>query len=293
MSQPKKKEKPPQPFKKIIEQLLDAAYTDSESPLTSCEWLQIHRTDRGCANNVRIRLPLYLDFWKKMKQLQTTAYLSDEYFRASALALAACGNNQRMTVCSFPEEGLKPNSRCITRQQSPFDRYIVAIRREPVIRFDLSKELSNLLAGETPRVYEKRIDTNDGKARYHYVGLVVEADKDNGLARVKTGTNQSQLYRHTELYDLRDNISDSKTEVPDTVPSGDVEKNGPVDYYFQRRCTTCCRCLVVKHPAKHFNKLTSMCEQVPKVMESIDHDEYEHQKTCSDMFAELHRAIYS
>lgn len=291
MSQPKKQEKPPQqPFKKIIEQLLDAAYTDSESPLTSCEWLQIHRTDRECANNVRIRLPLYLDLWKKMKQLQKTAYLSDEYFRASALALAACGNNQRMTVCSFPDEGLKPNSRCITRQQSPFDRYIVAIRREPVIRFDLS----NLLAGETPRVYEKRIDPNDGKARYHYVGLVVEAPKDTDFAIVKTRTNQHELlYSCKELYCLRDNISDPKKEVPDTVPSGDVENTSRVDYYFQRRCTTCCRGLIVKHPAEDFNKLTSMCEQVTNVMESIDLEEQEHQKTCSDMFAELRRSIYS
>ena len=286
MSQAKKK-KPPQPFKKIIEQLLDALFLDSESPLTSCEWLQIHRTDRECANNDR--LPLYLDLWKKMKQLQKTAYLSDEYFRASALALAACGHNQRMVVCSFPEEGLKPNSRCITRQQSPFDRYIVAIRREPVIRFDLS----NLLAGETPRVYEKRIVPNDGKARYHYVGLVVEAPKDTDFAIVKTRTNQNKLYSCKELYCLRDNISDPKKEVPDTVPSDELPSSRHVDYYFQRRCTTCCRGLVVKHPAEDFNKLTSMCEQVTKVMESIDHDEYEHQKTCSDMFAEHHRAIYS
>lgn len=287
MSQAKKKNKPPQPFKAIIEQLLNALSVDSESLLASCEWLQIHRTDRECANNFRIRLPLYLDLWKKMEQLQETAYLSEEYFRDSTMA--ACGKPQRMFVCSFPEERLKPKSRCITRQQSPFDRYIVAIRREPVIRFDLS----NLSAGETPRVYEKRMDPNDGKARYHYVGHVVKADIDTDFAIVKTQTNQNELYSCKELYCLRDNISDPKKEVPDAVSSDELPSSRHVDYYFQRRCTTCCRCLVVKHPAKHFNKLTSMCEQVTKVMESIDLEEQEHQKTCSDMFAELRRSIYS
>ena len=186
-----------------------------------------------------------------------------------------------LSGCGHGDDWLQNHS--ITLQHSPFGRFIVAIRREPVVGFDVSKH-----AALKPHVYTKAFDYVRGFTTYHHVGRVVEA-KCNWV-NVKTPKNEHALYICDELYCRRDNISDTE-DVPETIRADDAQR--PVDYYFQRRCTTCYRCLVVKQSAELFNGFNSMCEQVPKVMESIAHEEQEHQETCQGMFASLQRVIYS
>ena len=256
--------------------ILDILFFHSKDLLASHEWLQLWRTNKTCTENNQIRSALYIDVWEKMNKIQKTPYKSFDYVRASFLS--ACGHG---------DDWLQNHS--ITLQQSPFGRFIVAIRQEPVVSFDLSKH-----AALKPHVYTKAFDYIRGFTTYHHVGRVVKTKKTKkcNWVNVKTPKNEHELYICDELYCRRDNISDIE-DVPDTIRADDTQTPRPVDYYFQRRCTTCYRCLVVKQPAKLFNEFNSMCEQVPKVMESIAHEEREHQKSCSDHFESLKRAIYS
>lgn len=261
--------KPKHSFDALIG-ILDVLFFHSKDLLASHEWLQLWRTNKTCTDNAQIRSALYIDVWEKMNKIQKTPYQSFDYVRASILS-----------ACSHGDDWLQNHS--ITLQQSPFGRFIVAIRREPVVGFDLSKH-----AALKPHVYTKAFDYVRGFTTYHHVGRVVEA-KCNWV-NVKTPKNTNELYICDELYCRRDNISDTE-DVPETIRADDAQR--PVDYYFQRRCTTCYRCLVVKQPADLFNEFNSMCEQVPQVMESIAHEEREHKKTCQGMFASFQHAIYS
>jgi len=259
--------KPKHSFDALIG-ILDVLFCHSKNLLASHEWLQLWRTNKTCTENTPIRSALYIDVWEKMNKIQKTPYQSFE-----VMILSGCGHG---------DDWLQNHS--ITLQQSPFGRFIVAIRREPVVRFNFSKH-----AALKPHVYTKAFDYVRGYCTtYHHVGRVVEA-KCNWV-NVKTPKNQHELYTCDELYCRRDNISDTEN-VPETIRADDAQR--PVDYYFQRRCTTCYRCLVVKQPAELFNEFNSMCVQVPNVMESIAHEEREHQESCSDHFEPLKRAIYS
>ena len=249
--------------------ILDVLFFHSKDLLASHEWLQLWRTNKTCTDNTQIRSALYIDVWKKMNKIQKTPYQSFDYVRAFH------------SIHSIGDDWLQNHS--ITLQQSPFGRFIVAIRREPVVGFDLPKH-----AALKPHVYTKAFDYVRGFTTYHHVGRVVEA-KCNWV-NVKTPKNTNELYIGDELYCRRVNISDTE-DVPETIRADDAQR--PVDYYFQRRCTTCYRCLVVKQPADLFNEFNSMCEQVPQVMESIAHEEREHKETCQEMFASFQRAIYS
>lgn len=252
--------------------VLDVLACHSKTLLASHEWLQLWRTNKTCSDNAHIQDALYLDVWVKMNKIRETPYLSFVYVRASVLS-----------ACGYGDDWLQDSS--ITLRQSPFGRFIIAIRREPVVRFETSKH-----AALTPYVYKKGTVDHKGRTTYQLVGRVESAKCD--WVNVKATNHEHLLYSCDELYCRRDNISETEG-VPGTICADDAQTPRPVDYYFQRRCTTCHRCLVVKQPAELFHTFGNFCREFPKVRESIAHEEREHQKTCSGMFESLERAIYS
>lgn len=239
----------------------------SKTQLTSHEWLQLLRTNKTCSINANIQSATFFDVWEKINKIRETPYLSFGH----------------VTACGHGNDWQQNSS--ITLHQSPFGRFIVAIRREPVVRFEISKH-----ATLKPHVYKKGTVDHKGRTTYQLVGRVGRVESAKYLVNVKATNHEHLLYTCDKLYCRRDNILETE-DVPETICADDAPR--PVDYYLQRRCTTCHRCLVVKQPAELFHTFGNFCHEVAKVRESIAHEEREHQKTCTGMFDSLERAIYS